>query len=96
MSLMRRIETSEDVFQPIIPVPDEFTVVHGPARCAIGEICMLQSPTWKPNEYAFEYAQKEFGGNWIMAIWNVEVDGQNFSHGNPLHKDGYWLYLLVR
>jgi hypothetical protein len=80
----------------IVPVEDKFTVVYDPARCAIGEICMLQSPTWKPNQYAFEFAQKEFGGNWIMALWDVMVEGVSFVNSNPLHKDGYWLYLLVR
>lgn len=96
---IRQFENGEPVF--IIPVEDKFETIHGPARCAIGEICMLQSPTWKANHYAFEFASKEFGGNWIMALWDVEItqsDGQkvNFSNSNPLHKDGYWLYLLVR
>lgn len=90
----KRIEAGDPVF--IVPVEDKFTAVHGPARCAIGEICMLQSPTWKPNQYAFDFAEREFGGSWLMAVWDVEIKGVNFSNSNPLHVDGYWLYLLVR
>lgn len=94
MNRIRQFENGEPVF--IIPVEDKFETIHGPARCAIGEICMLQSPTWKPNQYAFEFATKEFGGNWIMALWDVKVDGKDFSYSNPMYSDGWYLYLLVR
>jgi hypothetical protein len=95
--MTNRIRQIEDATWPVIvPVEDKFEAIHGPARCAIGEICMLQSPTWKPGWYACEFAAKQFEGNWLMAVWDVKVDGKDFSNSNPLHVDGYWLYLLVR